>query len=283
MAQTARIAELIGGQALYQKRARQALPLLVRQAEVGQTIFYSDLAEELGMSNPRTLNYPLGCIGRTLESLSKSWREPIPPIQCLVVNKNTGLPGEGIAWFLIKENDFGSLTRPQKREIIKAELSRIFIYSRWHEVLEALSLPYVSRDFSTRIEQAATFGGGEGERHRILKEFIAKNPEIIGLATATPHGKTELPLASGDFLDVSFESKGEWTAAEVKPLTSPVLDIMRGLFQCVKYRAVMEAVQATSGRDRNARAVLVLEGTLSVDLIPIRNILGIEVIESVVP
>jgi hypothetical protein len=66
---TAQIAEPIAGDKLYQHRARLALPLLVRQAEAGKPIIYSDLAEELGMPNPRNLNYPLGSIGSTIENL----------------------------------------------------------------------------------------------------------------------------------------------------------------------------------------------------------------------
>ena len=97
---TVRIAEPISGDSLYQLRARQALPLLVRQAEAAQQISYSHLAEELSMPNPRNLNYPLGSIGLTIENLSKAWKEKIPPIQCLVVNKSTGIPGEGAGWFL---------------------------------------------------------------------------------------------------------------------------------------------------------------------------------------
>ena len=118
--QTAKIAEPISGNQLYQERARAAFPILVRQAEAGQPIFYSNLAEELGMPNPRNLNYVLGSIGRSIENLSKAWNEEIPPIQCLVVNKNTGLPGEGIGWFLIKKEDFSKLSTAKKRDIVKA-------------------------------------------------------------------------------------------------------------------------------------------------------------------
>ncbi len=100
---TAIISEPISGTKAYQVRAREALPLLVRQAEAGAPIFYSDLAEELGMPNPRNLNYVLGSIGQSLELLSKVWKVKVPPIQCLVVNKSTGLPGEGIGWFLVKK------------------------------------------------------------------------------------------------------------------------------------------------------------------------------------
>ena len=64
---TAMAATPLSGDKLYQERARAALPLLVRQAEAATPIFYSSLARELGMPNPRNLNYVLGCIGQTLQ------------------------------------------------------------------------------------------------------------------------------------------------------------------------------------------------------------------------
>jgi hypothetical protein len=283
MAETAKVAAPIAGDKLYQRRARQALPLLVRQAQAGEQITYSDLAEEMGMPNERNLNYVLGSIGQSMELLSKAWKEKVPPIQCLVVNKNTGLPGEGVGWFIAKEDEFGSLPRSKQREIVKAELAKIFAYSKWPKVLEALSLPYTVPDLRPLIRQASGYGGGEGEEHKRLKAYVAEHPEVVGLAASTPHGIMEQPLPSGDSLDVSFQQAREWIAAEVKPANSPIADILRGLYQCVKYKAVMEAVQATEGKPRAATTVLVLQGQLPAILIPARNTLGITVFEGVVP
>lgn len=134
---TAKISEPISGDKAYQVRARAALPLLVRQAEAGAPVFYSDLAEELEMPNPRNLNYVLGSIGQSLERLSKVWKSKVPPIQCLVVSKSTGLPGEGIGWFLVKKEDFATFPLRQKRAIVEAELQHVFSYPRWQEVLKA--------------------------------------------------------------------------------------------------------------------------------------------------
>ncbi|SEP50736.1 hypothetical protein SAMN02990966_07749 [Rhodospirillales bacterium URHD0017] len=260
MAETAKVAAPIAGDKLYQQRARQALPLLVRQAHAGEQIIYSELAEEMGMPNERNLNYVLGSVGQSMELLSKAWKEKVPPIQCLVVNKNTGLPGEGVGWFIAKEDEFAKLPRSKQREIVKAELAKIFAYTKWPKVLEALSLRYTVPDLRPLIRQASGYLGGEGEEHKRLKAYLSKHPEVIGLALNTPHGSIEEPLPSGDSLDVSFRQAHEWVAAEVKPAASPVADILRGLYQCVKYKAVMEAVQATEGKPRAATAVLVLQG-----------------------
>jgi len=52
-------ASFTSGSKLYQQRARRTLPLLVRQAEAGETIPYSALAAELQMPNARNLNFVL--------------------------------------------------------------------------------------------------------------------------------------------------------------------------------------------------------------------------------
>lgn len=112
--ETAAVAHTIHGGSLYQERARAALPLLVRQAHAQQPIYYSDLAFELRMRNPRNLNFVLGSIGQTMTDLSKLWKEEVPPIQALFVNKATGLPGEGVGLWL-NERSFGALSRKQQR------------------------------------------------------------------------------------------------------------------------------------------------------------------------
>lgn len=278
---TAKIAAPISGDKLYQARARVVLPILVRQAEAGTPIFYSALAEEVGIPNPRNLNYVLGSIGTTLENLSKAWKQKVPPIQCLVVNKNTGLPGEGIGWFLVKKEAFSLLNRRQQRAIVEAELQDVFSFGRWHDVLSVLSLQPVESDFSAQIRKAASFGGGESEAHKRLKVYVSKNPTVVGLPASTPAGVTEFSLASGDAADVHFQDKKDWVAVEVKSAISNEPDITRGLFQCVKYKAVLEAMQLASGLPQNARAILALETKLPSTLVALKNILGVEVVEAV--
>jgi hypothetical protein len=290
MAETGATAAPIHGDKLYQKRARRALPLLVRQAEAKNTILYSDLAEELDMPNPRNLNYVLGSIGQTLQELTEEWGTEIPPIQCIVINKNDGLPGEGIGWFLNKNSysgvdpqDFGQLPKVRQREIVQAELQKIYLYPDWRAVLERLSLKPAATDFSGFLTAARNFGGGESDAHKRLKEHVARNPDSIGLSAKSPKGELEYRLPSGDALDVSFLLQKQWVAAEVKSQISDERDLVRGLFQCVKYKAVMAANLLAEGKKRPVKAVLVLEGRLPHSLIPLRNILGVTVYENVRP
>ena len=286
MAKSAAITDLTHGDKLYQKRARRAFPMLVRQAEAGNPITYSDLAEELDMPNPRNLNRVLGLIGRTLKGLSKQRKKKIPPLQCVVINKNTGLPGEGIKWFLKRKNweEFGGLPKARQRKIFQAALQKVFLFDGWRNILETLSLDPISDNFSDILKETKTFGGGgESDAHKKLKEYVAQNPASIKLPVSSPKGQNEFPLASGDVLDVSFLLSDKWISAEVKSRISSKDDIVRGLFQCVKYKAVMAAMQLVEKRDASVEAVLVLEGEFPKSLVPLRNMLAVTVYKNVKP
>jgi hypothetical protein len=282
--ETAKIAQPVSGGKLYQERARRALPLLVRQAQARAKIYYSDLALELGMPNPRNLNYVLGSIGQTLQLLSVEWKECIPPLQYLVVNKSTGIPGAGIGWFITGREDFGKLDRKQQRELVNAELLKVFTYPKWPKVLATLGLRQIAVDYSALLAKASAFrGGGESDGHKRLKFYVAQHPEALRLPSTISAGTTEYKLPSGDSLDVLFRDRDDWIAAEVKSSMSGPDDILRGMFQCIKYRAVIEAYQAANFLPQNARAILVLEEALPEGLIPLKHILEIEVIENIAP
>ena len=71
------------------------------------------------------------------------------------------------------------------------------------------------------------------------------------------------------------------TAVEVKSHISPRADIVRGLFQCVKYRAVLNAWIAAENGDGIGEAVLVLEDGFPKDLHGLRNTLDMKVIDHI--
>jgi hypothetical protein len=145
----------------------------------------------------------------------------IPPIQCLVENKQTGLPGEGIGWSKW-EDDFRRWPRRKQQARVEAELQEIFSYPKWLEVLKALGL---SVDYASVLSQAVSFsGGGESGRHRRLKEYIRARPEILQVPAAAEVEKDEFLLPSGDSLDVLFRDGGNWIAVEVKSAISGTLD-----------------------------------------------------------
>lgn len=279
---TAVIVQPLSGDKLYQQRAQSALPLLVRQATAAQPITYEDLAQELNMPNPRNLNYVLGSIGQTLLDLSKLWGKEVPPIQCLVVNKNTRLPGEGIGWFITDLSQYKKLSNKQRRQVVDAELQKIYSFNEWPKVLSDLGLSQATSDFNKFSKNAASHGGsGEGPEHKKLKNYIADNPACIGISANITSVETEHPLPSGDSLDVFIVKGKEHIGIEVKSSISDISDITCGIYQCVKYQAVLEAQQAANGLPQNVRCILALGGVLPPELIPLKNILGIEVVQKV--
>ena len=273
---TSSIAMSISGNALYQKRARSALPILVRQAMASEKIFYGDLAKELDMPNARNLNYVLGSIGNALLELGKEWQEEIPPIQGIVVNQGTGLPGDGVN-FIAQKPD------PRQKEAIVAEkLGKVFSYPKWLEVLEELGLS-PTEPLNPQFEQLTDHPSStrESEAHKRFKNYIAHHPGTVGLKKSLAPGETECKLPSGDTPDVLFQNARCRMAVEVKSYISDEADLKRGIFQCVKYRAILRACRSLEGGTYEADALLAIEGQLPKELIPVRNTLGVKVIENI--
>jgi hypothetical protein len=282
--ETSEIAQSIERDKLYQERAKRAFPLLVRQALAHQPIFYESLAEELEMPYTLNLNFVLGSIGKTIENLSRKWNEEIPPIQSLVINKQTELPGDGVFGFLAPNQDVKSLSRRQKRDLVNAVLQKIYFYPRWFVVLDHFSLPHPTSDFTRLVRAAsASRGGGESEAHRGFKEWIATQPRALGLSDRIANGVCEYPLPSGDVVDVYFTQTSECIAVETKSKISDVNDITRGIFQCVKYQAVLEASLLARGQKADARAILALEARLPSELISLKNLLGVTIYDNLRP
>lgn len=271
------------GDKLYQTRAKQALPILVRQALSRNPIFYKALATELGMPTPRNLNYVLGSVGTTLiELASDPDLGEIPHIQSLVINQHRRLPGEGFEGFLAERmKKYQNLSLADKRAYLDAYWHEVYAYPYWRDVLEACELDPASGGASDIVEKAKTGksgGGGEGEEHRALKEYVAEHPGIVGLPS-NARATTEAPLPSGDKIDVLFDAPKRLVVVEVKSKISNDVDLARGLFQCVKYRAVMEAERGFKGARYCVDAVLVIGRTFPEGLCSLQNSLGVQVIE----
>lgn len=266
----------------YQRRAKEALPILVRQAKAGQPIYYSDLAAEMGMKNPRNLGLILGALGGELECLSQTWSHGrVPPIQCLVVNRKHGIPGTGIGWFFRRRGDFKKTSLREQRRVASIALSEVFAYPRWDDVLRRYEFPPIElATEATLLREARASvtrnGQGEGDLHNAMKSYVASHAELFGVP-ATLRGHIEYPFASGDCLDVLFKSRSELVGVEVKGPVSDDLDISRGLFQCVKYQALLEAEQRLLQRPLRCRMVLALCRALPASLLQRQLVLGVTV------
>ena len=263
--------------ALYQQRAARALPLLVRQAEAGGVpITYEQLARELDIPNPRNLNYVLGSVGVSLSELSAEWNQPIPPLQSLVISKGTGLPGSGFVDFLADPESFKKAPKAQRRAIITKLNVETAVFSRWQDVLATFSLePW--RGPVSPPSLIGTGQGGESPAHLAFKMKVSGHPAWFGIGDCRV--ETEHLFPTGDAIDVLFSTQGRLCGVEVKSNISAPEDLHRGLFQCIKYGALLRAECAARGVARSVEVFLACEGSFPHSLLGVAHALGVEVID----
>lgn len=271
----------IHGDSETEKLAALILPILVRQAKAKKTITYLALGKEVN-ANPHTqIPRALGIIGHTLSDplYFQEMGDNPPPINVCVVNQKTGEPSKGVDLFV-------KMWRPNyynmdHSEAMKYALKECFSYPNWDKVLEKLKLEPRTA-FGDLIEASAhnySGGGGEGPEHKDFKDYVRKHPEKLHLSK-NMISSSEFELKSGDRLDVVFENDKMIVGVEVKSKISQPEDIQRGLFQAVKYQAVLTAMEDVAPKKKEVKVFLVLEKTLPAELIWERNTLGVEVIES---
>jgi hypothetical protein len=155
-------------------------------------------------------------------------------------------------------------------------------------VLRALDLKPVTlnlpapKDVLPEIREFERPSSTESDEHKRLKLFLAQNPRKIGVQWSG-RGETERILLSGDRLDISFRDDDRWIAVEVKPKQSPEADLIRGIFQCVKYKAILTAelrYDALQGREKvphDPRVILACGGILPRELLALSESFSIEV------
>ena len=265
------------------ERARRALPILVRQAHSRTPITYKALSRELEMKHHRPVAIVAGYAGLTVKSLAdeKTWTmPPPPPLQALVINGDDLFPGDGIDSFMT-EAYRQAKTRRQKEAALNGVYSEIFSYPYWKNVLDFLHIAPAENHFDALVAEAVeTKGrGGEGPEHAALKQYIASRPEILGLARTRVQVKPEFKIASGDRVGIVFEFSNLKVAVEIKSHISSVGDIARGFFQCVKYREILKVQSDLSNNPYDVDTILALGSKLPPKLIPLKNALGINVID----
>lgn len=265
--------------------ALKALPYLVehvrRQKDgVLNPLTYSDLALYIGRVKPDGSPMALGMgevLGVVIELIQRAtadWPEVARPphITSMVVLKSgrdAGLPDDGVKGFW---PGFELMSAAEKRAKINDEYSRILAYGDlWLKVLESVGLSPLANpnenDESPAGVPSGGWGGGESDAHKNLRHHVLRNPHLLGVGKPI-FSATEHPLLSGDKLDAFFRTDEIWFGVEVKSLLSGDQDLERGIYQAVKYKAVLEAqalVNAEAPRPA-VKVVLVIQRPLPANL-----------------
>jgi hypothetical protein len=210
----------------------------------------------------------------------------VPPLNALCVNGTTKLPGDGahefIKWYDPKV-DYKNLSVSEKREVLLPVYEDIFKFKGWPRLARKVFNIGVSKAQQQKGEHEGKarrlgYGGpAESDEHRRLKEYVKGNPKLFGAPKGCKDGVMEKLLKSFDEIDVWFVSPGEQLAVEVKSRRSTDLDMQRGIFQCVKYRAVLEAENKAEKIESTVRACLVSERKLPAELNRLAKLFDVEV------
>lgn len=273
--------------------ARNALPILVWCAEHGRCITYGQLNAEivdrnLGHHVPAVVyGHPAGAIGRALIELEERWGEFVPPLNAVVINGTTMLPGKGVNSFVERycqpDKRVKNMSIEERRAVVEEVHADVFAYEYWDDVLEACELQALlgTVTFDPQADTVAKpVKGGwsrepESDEHRKLKKYIARNPNAIGLPKRSRKGETEYVFASANKADVVFKTRNGYVGVEVKSVISGDADLNRGIHQAVKYQALLRAEQKALLQPPTARAVLVSERQLPRPLQNLADVLGI--------
>ncbi len=258
--------------------------LLLDRIKKRTGVTYGEIARmlpgHLGVPGATIFPVHIGVVAGALMDRIRDHSPNAPLITLLVVNGETGQPGKGSNYFLDSLPGMGAgaakRLQPRDRKRLVDRLSQeVYDYPGWSTVFRQIfkhSPPDASdvglEVFHEQDGKAGDWGGRQGEEsahHKRLKQHVLDNPHLLSIGAVTAKS-AELPLLSGDMVDVFVATADVSYVIEVKSRISSDDDLKRGLYQCLKYRAVLAAQQETRPDDGSVSAKLVTERHPTADL-----------------
>jgi len=254
---------------------------LIEAARKHSTINYGELASRLerdlkvkGNIFPIQIGKPVGTLMDKIRAIDPK----APLINILVVNQQTGVASRGadsyLADFYRKNVEKIRASGPLKQQLVNRAVAEVYAFADWDRIAMKLfesefsKIKPQTKPEGTEVDRSTTPGqprGGEAEsaEHKALKMRVANDPSLAGVKGKWLDARPEFHLKSGDEVDVVILTTSEAYVVEVKSRRSNDTDFERGVYQCVKYRAVYKAMQIGTGSTTNVLPVLVTERDLS--------------------
>ncbi len=244
-----------------------------------------------------TYRHVAGKIGDICAALRSETDTDVPPLNAIIINDTSRLPSYGVDFYLstylgMRSRDMSRLSDAARDAYAGQIMQQVFDYSGWKEVanhlgiritevLEKVKVPDL--DEAIDLTDSRDFASGpESEAHQKLKEWVAARFELFRKYGSFEPGDTEYPLSSGDRLDVYFSNGTSRLAVEIKSRDAPEAEVKRGIYQCVKYRATLRAMQTAAFVPPNAQAVLVLDRNPSEIVARLAHLLLVDIV-TVIP
>jgi hypothetical protein len=264
-----------------------AMALLLHAIKSGEPfVTYGTIADELEyqLNIPKIFPVPIGHVAGTLMNKILEL-DPDAPLINTMITRASGIPGAGVGSYLAdrynnkKLSNWDNVSIKRKKEIIEREREKIFNYSDWEHINEELfnDTPLLKEKSGSEYDYFNNNYGdsiAESDEHLKLKEWVAQNPQKIGLNKTFSNGTTESHLLSGDIVDVLFSNGNTFRTVEVKSCRSNDEDFKRGIYQCVKYREVKRAEHLPYEID--IESILITERELNSELKERAKLLGVK-------
>ena len=285
----------LSGDSWTKEIARRIFPLLVWCAQHGKKITYGQLDAELQRRrwghhvHATAYRHPAGAVGNACIEVERETGEKIPPLNAIIVNATSGIPGDGCDYYLatyLDKNQSQDLTYTDRKAMAEETMEEVFHFEEWDKIMDRFGFESIQDDIpaleSDNQRKAPRKGGWstgpESPEHQALKKWVAENPHILKSKIHYGSGQTEWQFASADRVDVMFEHDDGCMAVEVKATNANEADLERGIYQCIKYRALLRAELKASGKIPNGSSLLITETRLSFILQELADLLGVRVI-----
>ena len=243
--------------------------IMLRIAATEKTITYGNAADIIGAQRGHKIfDIHMGwAVGAMMDQMLKV-RPDAPPLNALMVSAKWQEPSEGADGFISRwlGEDFTVLSDKRRKRALADAFRAAWSFDDWNSVYEEtfgvtpLKIETgVARDFS-----AGEYGGpAESEEHRNLRLAVTENPSAFLDIDGQISAATEKRLLSGDEIDVHVTDDYADYAVEVKSRRSNDADLERGIYQAVKYRAVLKAQYKAVHTRPKVKAVLISERKLT--------------------
>lgn len=262
------------------KGLRHTFGYLLPVVTANATITYGEIAAKLandlriaGSVFPTHIGWVVGTLMRRILAID----DAAPLINVLVVNQKSGEPSNGADGFLREQFNLAEkrlIPEQRRRELIAKEAKNVYAFKNWPRLYRRLfkkdappadPVSLIKGDEEDGVPPASSqsgqrFGGpAESEEHRKLKRYVLRHPEKVRAPSKPEAAQSELMLLSGDEVDVYFARGDTVHLVEVKSVRSTEPDLIRGVYQCIKYRAVFRAQRTSTNPDLRVEATLVVE------------------------
>ena len=241
---------------------------LIAAALDGATMTYGQvkqrLEDEVGFSTVFATR--IGLVAGGLMDRIQAVEPSAPLINVLVVNQVDRLPSKGAGSYmamrfgnrLLGSEGYKQRFPDKWRAYFERAAGEVYAYSpeAWSALYgkvfgEALPKARIDAERVKRHQGteddfgvgAGKYGtGGEGPHHKALRLWVTANPGKVRREFATARTETEFCLDSGDRIDSVYHLGDRTVVLEVKSRISNDVDLRRGIYQCIKYRAVKAAM-----------------------------------------